>query len=124
LNEDVPSHKVMMLGRAMAFTPDQAARFWPIYAAYTSESKELGDIRERAVREYAANFANMDERTADDLAQRTLRFAARRTALLQRYYESVKEQLGPRIAARFLQVETRLIALQDLQVWSQVPLLK
>jgi len=124
LHEDVVRKKVDILGQALKFTPVQAGKFWPIYSAYSSELKEIDDIRLRVVRDYVTNFNSMDDQKSDALAQRLLHFAAKRSALQQRYYEAVKQQLGGKLATRFLQVESRLIAIEDLQVAAQVPLLQ
>jgi hypothetical protein len=74
--------------------------------------------------DFAARYPSIDDHTADDLARRMLWFYARRDALLQRYYQLLKDQLGSKIAARFLQLETRLTALHDLQIAAETPLLK
>jgi hypothetical protein len=124
LHQYVSTRKVDLLGQAMKFTPEQAGKFWPIYAAYTSELQEVDEIRLKVVRDYAVSFNTLDNAMADALAQREFHFLTKRLALQQRYYEAVKRQLGAKVAARFLQVESRLVALEDLQVAAQVPLVE
>jgi len=124
LRQDIEKKKVAILGQAMAFTPEQAAKFWPIYAAYTAELHELSDFRLKIVHDYVASFNSMDDQTADGLAQRLIHFYTKRIALQQRYYGVVKQQLGAKLAARFVQVESRLVAARDLQIGAQVPLLQ
>jgi hypothetical protein len=124
LRQDVFTRKVDILGHTLQLSPADAGKFWPIYAAYSSELIELSNIRQRVFHDFAAQYPSIDDRTSDDLARRMLSFYARRDALLQRYYQVVKDQLGSKMAARFLQLETRLTAIHDLQIAAETPLLK
>jgi len=122
--QDLNKAKTDILGQAMGFTPEQAAKFWPMYSAYTKELNALGDVRLKIIKDYADNFQSMDDQKADGLAKRAMDWEAKRAALKQKYYAQVRQALGGKLAARFLQVENRLLTVVDLQVAAEVPLVE
>ena len=124
VRKDMNKAKTEILGQAMGFSPEQAAKFWPIYSAYTKELNALGDVRLKLIKDYADNFTSMDDQKADNLARRLLTWESQRAALKQKYYAQVQQALGGKMAARFLQVENRLLTVVDLQIAAEVPLVE
>jgi len=122
--KELTKDKAALMGQAMRLTPDQASKFWPVYSAYTKELDALGDMRLKIVKDYADNFDSMDDQKADGLAKRSFEWETKRSALKQKYYDQVKQALGGKAAARFAQAESRLLAIIDLQIAAQVPLVE
>ena len=48
----------------------------------------------------------------------------RRHALKLKYYERIKLALSAKLAARFIQVESHLLTMTDLQISSALPVIK
>src|SRR4051812_33390815 len=55
-------------------TPDTAkkAAFWRLYDAYETERKNLGKKRIALLEKYANDYANMNEKSADDIMKQTI----------------------------------------------------
>jgi hypothetical protein len=122
LRSDVRRQKDEIMGSVMALNTDQAAKFWPIYDQYGKELNKLNDQRVANIQEYASEYDHMTGAKADELVRNALEYRKQRSELLDKTYERVKASLGPIEAARFLQVESQLLSVIDLQIESALPI--
>jgi len=122
LRSDINQQKVQVMGAVMQLGPDESAKFWPIYRDYSNELAKVNDLRVANIKEYAANYNQMTDDKADELVQRALDYQRQRSELLARYYGIMKQALGATNAARFLQVESQLLLILDLQLDSELPI--
>ncbi len=111
-------HKVMVLSEK------EAQAFWPIYRDYERDLMKLNDERLALIKDYAANYENMSEEKANELAQNSLDWQAGRVKLMRHYYKKFSRALTPKTAAKFFQVENQLWLIMDLQIASELPLVK
>ncbi len=123
LRADLRANKTALVTRAMDLDGPQSDVFWPIYREYEAELITLNDQSLAAIKEYAANYANMSDETAKDLLKRGFSIREGRTKLLKKYSGKVAKTLSPKIAARWAQVEHALQAAIDLQMASELPLM-
>jgi hypothetical protein len=63
----------------------------------------------------------MTDAKADESVQSAFNYRKQRSELLEKYCGRVKESLGSIEAARFLQIEDQLLAIIDLQITSNLP---
>lgn len=124
LRADVRKQKTAIMGAMLELSPDEAAKFWPIYNEYDAELTKLNDLRLANIREYARNYDNMTESKADELIQKAFDYRKQRSELLSKYYSRVKESLGSIQAARFVQIEDQLLMILDLQITSELPVVQ
>ena len=124
LRKDLRVQKQSIVDQAMGLEAAQKSQFWAIYDKYQKELTALGDQRMANIRKYAENWPNTPDTVADQLANKALDIASQRLALQKKYYGQIKTAMGARVAARFLQVETALEHLIDLQVISEIPLMQ
>ena len=124
LRSELKKDKVATITEAMEFTPAEAEKFWPIYREYDLKLSGLGDRRLAAIKDYAASYETMTNEKADKLAKTFLGLDEDYLDLRNDYYNKVKKAISPTVAARFLQVENQLNTLVQLQVMSQLPLVK
>ncbi len=66
----------------------------------------------------------MSDPVADELANASLGIESQTTTIRKKYYGLMKTALGPKVAARFLQVEGALGHVMLLQLASQLPLIE
>lgn len=118
--------KVLIINQAMNLKQGDPLynEFWHQYYQYEAEQKTLNDERLQLIRDYEFNYNQMDNKIADDLAERALLQRKKRLALLEKYYGKMKEATSPVVAARFLQVENDIALMVDLEVASNLPLLR
>jgi hypothetical protein len=123
LREDVRKEKAKVLGGTMQLDADQATKFWPIYKEYDAQLAKLNDLRAANIGEYAKAYSNMTDTKADELVNGAISYQKKRTELLANYYDKVRLSLGTGVAARFVQVESQLLNIIDLQIQSELPLI-
>jgi hypothetical protein len=123
LRKDVRHEKAKIMGAAMALDDGQSKKFWPIYKDYERELTKLNDVRLGNIVEYAKNYDSMTENKADELVNGAIAYHKKRIDLLAGTYDKVRGALGAPLAARFVQVESTLNNLIDLQIQSNLPLM-
>ena len=124
LRSDVRKQKTQIMGAMLELSPDEAAKFWPIYNQYDSELTKLNDLRVANIQEYARNYDKMTDSKADELIRKAFEYRQQRSELLTKYYGRVKESLGSIQAARFVQIEDQLLMIIDLQITSDLPVVE
>src|SRR6516162_2833460 len=123
LRKDVRTEKSKIMGAAMGLDADQAKKFWPIYKDYDKQLAKLNDVRLGNITAYAQNYSNMTDNKADELVNGAIAYHRKRIDLLAGTYDKVRAALGAPLAARFVQVESQLLNLIDLQISSNLPLI-
>jgi len=123
LRKDIRADKAKVMGTAMQLDADQSTKFWPIYKEYEAQLAKLNDLREANIREYAKNYNNMTDLKADELVNAAIAYHKKRIDLVANTYDKVRTALGSPIAARFVQAETELLNIIDLQIQSSLPLI-
>jgi len=121
LHTDVRPQKAQILGAVMQLDVERAKKFWPIYIEYDAECSKLNKLGKANIEEYARDYDQMTDSKADQISQNVLNYQKERSELLAKYYGLVKASLGPTEAARFLQIETQLLGIIDLQMESSLP---
>ena len=61
---------------------------------------------------------------ARELGEKVLSLEEQRTALKRKYFARIADAMSPVVAARFLQAENQINMVLDLQLASQIPLIK
>ena len=123
LRKDVRSAKSKTMLNALELNDEQKAKFMPIYKSFQDEMAKLNDLREANIREYAKNYSTMTDNKADELVNQSISYYKKRTDLVANYYDRIRGALGTGTAARFVQVETMLDNIIDLQIQSNLPLI-
>ena len=124
LRSDVRKQKTEIMGAMLGLSPDEAAKFWPVYNQYDSELTKLNDLRVANIQEYARNYDKMTDSKADELIRKAFDYRKQRSELLAKYYGRVRESIGSVQAARFVQIEDQLLMIIDLQITSDLPIVE
>jgi len=124
LRTDLKKEKVAIITEAMEFSPAEAEKFWPIYREYDLKLSTLGDRRIAAIKEYAAVYETITNERAEELAKKFLAMDRDYLDLREEYFNKVRKAISPTVAARFMQVENQMNSLVQLQVMSELPLVK
>jgi hypothetical protein len=124
LRSDVQAQKTDVIAHTMQFNDADAKAFWPLYRDYANKQQILGDQRVSAIKDYAAQYDTLNDAQADGLMARMLKFDKARTDLRAEYYPKFKAAIGPKQAAKFIQVDNRLSLLVDLQLANAIPIIQ
>ena len=123
LRNDVRTAKVRIITEALEMNSAQSDKFWPIQRQYETELAKLQDERIAMIKQYAADYETMNDGKATALMNQALKLQDQRSALLKKYAGKVSKGVSPIIAARYVQVESFVQSLVDVQVRSEVPLI-
>ena len=124
LRSDIRTQKVALITDAMELTDTQSAVFWPIYRKYDSELTTLNDKRIAIIKDYAQNYDQMTAAKADELTKQTFAFFENRIKLQKKYTKEISKALSPVLSGKFMQIERAINTLLDLQIQSEIPLIK
>jgi predicted GH43/DUF377 family glycosyl hydrolase len=124
LRSDVKTKKVAIITEVMQFTDEEARTFWPVYREYEVEFAKIGDARIALIKDYAQNYETMTDEKAKELVQKALKLEGRRTKLKRKYFRKFDRVLSSKKVAKFFQLENQINLLIDLQIASELPLIK
>jgi hypothetical protein len=124
LRKDLRKEKVAILTEMMEFTPEEAAKFWPLYNTYDKELTKLADERIALIRMYSDNYTSLSDEMTNQIANGAMDLEIRRVNLRRQYYQEMSKALSVRLAARFLQIETQIEKIVDLQVAASLPVVE
>jgi len=124
MRSDLRTEKRGIVTQAMQLTEEQSAKFWPVFSEYETQLTRLNDERVTMIKDYAASYNSMTDKTAQDLIKRGFKLQEQRTSLLKKYVSKMSKAVDVKTAARWAQVEHALDSAIDLQIASELPLLQ
>lgn len=124
LRKDLKKDKVAILTELMQLGPEESAKFWPVYNEYDKALTKLGDERIAFIRMYAENYGSLTDLKVTQIATGLLDVEERRTQLKREYFQRMSQTVSVKQAARFLQIETQIEKLVDLQVAAMLPIVE
>jgi len=124
LKSDVRTQKVAIISKALQFTNEESSAFWPVHREYELELSKIIDDRIELINNYVQNYDNLTDEKARELARKVFALEKKRTKLKKKYFKRFERALSATIAAKFIQVENQINLLIDLQIASELPLIK
>ncbi|HEY7211611.1 MAG TPA: hypothetical protein VH477_15155 [Bryobacteraceae bacterium] len=124
LRSDVKTKKTEIIRENVKLSDSEAQKFWPIQRSYENDLSKLKDQRIEIIRDYAKNWDNLSDATAKDLGHRMMDFQKKRLDLHEKYFNRITKEINATVAAKYFQVENQLENLIDLEIASQIPLVK
>jgi len=124
LRSDLKKGKVQILTELMDLSPDDSAKFWPVYNEYDKSLTKLADERLGLIKMYAQNYGSLTDDQVVQIANGMLDFDANRNKLKREYFQKMSQTLSPKMAARFLQIENQIEKLIDLQIAANLPIVE
>jgi hypothetical protein len=124
MRKDLKKDKVSILTELLALGPNEAAKFWPVYGEYDKSLTKLADERIALIRMYADNYSTLSQETATKIAMGALDIQARRIDLQKQYFQRFSQALTAKDATKWLQIETQIEKLVDLQILSSLPIVE
>ena len=124
MREDVRSERKKIVAANMPLTEAEATKFWPVYDRYIAETVKVNDDRYTLIKEYAQNRQTMTDPQANSYIKRWLALDGDSTQLRLKFVPEFEKVISPKKTAMFFQIDRRLGMLIELQLASQVPLVK
>lgn len=124
MREDIRSERKKVVAANMPLTETEATKFWPLYDRYIAETVKVNDARFALLKEYAKNYDSATEGQADSFIKRWLEFDQDNTQLRLKYIPEFEKVVSHKKTAMFFQIDRRVSMMIELQLASQVPLVK
>jgi len=96
--------------------------FWEQYDDYRADVKRLEKARFGLIQELAKNFADLSEKEARSLVKRASDLEVKTAKRKQVQMDKLEDALGGVTAFQYYQIETKLDALFEAELTSQIPL--
>jgi hypothetical protein len=124
MRQDIRAERKKVVAANMPLTEAEAMKFWPVYDRYIAETIKVNDVRFALLKEYAKNYDTATEEQADSFIKRWLSFDQDNTQLRLKYIPEFEKVISHKKTAMFFQIDRRVSMLIELQLASQVPLVK
>ena len=124
LRTDLRAQKQAILRAALPLSGDPSSAFWTLYQDYENDLAKLNDERFLLFKDHADNYSAVDDVAAEDLARKSVDLDERRGALRLKYVKKFARILPGRALARFVQIDSRLDLVLNLQIAEQIPLVR
>jgi hypothetical protein len=124
MRKDLRSEKKQLVAQNLNLTDAEATKFWPIYDQYTAELTKIYDRKAAVIKEYAASQETMTDDQALKLIKQWQDADIAGTQLLEKYIPVMAGAIGGKKAAKFGQIDRRITLIVEVQLASQIPMIK
>lgn len=105
----------------MVLPETQVASFWKIYDEFELERKNLGKAKVGIINDYATNFDNLTDESADKIAKAGLKNNLDYQKLFSKYYDKYKKAVGAIAAAKIIQFENYMQITVQSEIQDSIP---
>ena len=123
LRRDIRAEKKKIIAANVSLTPEEAAKFWPVYDQYVADMTKQNDEFFSVIKDYAANQKTLTDAQASSMIKRWVEIQIARDQVRQKYIPLFEQVIPGKKVALFFQIDRRLYALLDMQVASEIPLI-
>jgi len=124
MRENIRAERKKIVAANLPLTAEEATKFWPLYDRYIADTIKVNDQRYALVKQYAQSYSNLSDAQASDYIKRWIALDQDNTQLRMKYIPEFQKIISPKKTAMFFQMDRRLGMLIELQLASQVPLVK
>ena len=124
LRAAVKADKKALVASALNLTPAEAKKFWPIYDAYQRNLDLTNRERVLAIEPLIALDKPLSDPYARNLAKELVAVDEAEVKARRTMYNRVVKALPPKKAARYVQLESKIRAVQAYDVAVAIPLVK
>ena len=117
------AEKKALIAENMDLTQAEADAFWPVYDKYQGAQKKLGDRSIKLIEEYAESYLTMTDEVAAKLLKESMSIDLDRNKLQQKFFPEFTKVLGAKKAARYYQMENKILAVIQYDLATQIPLM-
>jgi hypothetical protein len=124
MRQDIRSEREKIVAANLPLTEDEAVKFWPLYDRYVVEHSKIYDVRYALIREYAQNYNTLTGEQANSFIKRWTGTEEQMAQLRLKWMPEFEKVTSPKKTAMFYQIDRRLGLMVELQLSSQIPLVK
>jgi hypothetical protein len=124
MRQDIRSERKKIVAANMPLTEAEAVKFWPVYDRYVVEHTKIYDTRYALIKEYAQNYSTMTDEQANSFIKRWTTTEEQMAQLRLKWIPEFEKVISTKKTAVFYQIDRRLGLMVELQLSSQIPLVK
>ena len=123
LQTEVGAGKRAFIEEQLSLTPEEAAKFWPVYDAHQQALAAFNQRRLDNILNYARlyNAGSLDDASASTIGEQALTLEKDEAVQMERTFHKLKKAVPAVKAVRYLQVENKLRAIVRFEQAAQVP---
>ncbi len=113
-----------VITESMALSTEESEVFWPVYDDYRNE---MADVQKRLfglVAEYADAYPDITDTMANHFMDEFISMRHDEVVVKVKHFKEFRSVLAPRRAARFIQLDTKLDALVNIDAAQNIPLVE
>jgi Spy/CpxP family protein refolding chaperone len=122
LIKELQTEKRQVMLDTLKLTPEQSAKFTPIYDEYQAEMKGQFQRGVDVLNKFAANYGSMTDDAAQDIMKEWFSLRDNRNALMKKYAKQFGKKLPATDVLRWVQIENKLNTLLDMQAARVIPI--
>lgn len=124
MREDIRSERKQIVAASLPLTDAEAMKFWPTYDRYVADHSKIYDARYAMIKEYAQNYNTLTDAQANNFVKRWTQSEVDMAQLRLKWMPEFEKVISAKKTAMFFQIDRRLGMLVELQLSSQIPLVK
>ena len=121
LLDTIRANRKALVAVNLELSPEEAAKFWPLYERYHTELNVIGDREAAIITDYVASYKDLSNEKALKLSDDYLKAQAERAKVRSTYLSEFAKILPGRTVARFYQIENKLDAVIRYDLASTIP---
>lgn len=118
----VQADKKGVVEKSLSLTPAEAKKFWPLYEKFQRELEVPHREYALAVRDYVSAEKSMTDANATRLARVVLAAGVTEAKMREKHFKEVSKVLPGVKAARYVQIENKIQAIQRYEAAKAIPL--
>ena len=118
----IQADKKAIVEKSMNLTPAEAKKFWPLYEKFQRELEVPHREYSLAVRDYVSAEKSMTDANATRLARVVLAAGVTEAKMREKHFKEVSKVLPGVKAARYVQIENKIQAIQRYEAAKAIPL--
>jgi hypothetical protein len=118
----IQADRKAIVAKSMDLTPDEAARFWPLYESFQRELAVPQNAITRALLDYIAAGHTLTDANAKRIVEQMLAAEKEVARLKDRHFRRLLKVLSAHKAARYVQIENKIQAVVAYEGARAVPL--
>jgi len=124
LQKEVGPAKRDWVKEELELTPEEDAKFWPVYDAHQTALEALNKRRVDNILAYSRvwNAGHIEAVPADKMVKEAIAIERAESDLMQSTYDKLKGSITPVKLVRYLQIESKLRAFVRVKQAAEVPL--
>jgi Spy/CpxP family protein refolding chaperone len=121
---DLMADRADIMAKGLKLSADQAAKFWPLFETFQKEQAAIVDTQMKAVKEYADHFSKLSDDEALVYVNSLLERDQKMNDLRVKWLKKFQTAVPAKAAATAIQLDRRLGAITQVQLSSQIPLIR